>query len=36
MIEIELDGKKGPGPDRTTAPFIADLTATGAFALPTK
>jgi quercetin 2,3-dioxygenase len=34
LIAGELGGKKGPGPDRATAPFIADVTATGAFSLP--
>jgi len=33
LIAGELGGKKGPGPDRATAPFIADVTATGAFSL---
>ena len=34
LIAGELDGIKGPGPERDTAPLIADLSATGAFALP--
>ena len=34
LIAGELDGAKGPGPDRPTVPLIADLTANGSFALP--
>ena len=34
LIAGQLDGIKGPGPERATAPLIADLSATGAVALP--
>jgi redox-sensitive bicupin YhaK (pirin superfamily) len=34
LIAGALEGIKGPGPNRATAPFIADVTATGAFSLP--
>ncbi|MBI1212563.1 MAG: pirin family protein [Alphaproteobacteria bacterium] len=34
LIAGELGTAKGPGPERPTAPLIADITAGGAFALP--
>jgi quercetin 2,3-dioxygenase len=34
LIAGELNGVKGPGPERATAPLIADISATGAFSIP--